>query len=87
MKNSAILQMFYGKRGSLSSIEPTDKYQELLKNAVRYEKEFLEKLKQYPELLAFFQLVDASAAAAYDESVRMYYTEGFRFGLLMGLEI
>jgi len=87
MNESVILQMLYGKRGTLEAVEPTEKYKRLLKESAEREKELRENLKDNPEILALFEKADESFGALYSESVDTYYIEGFKFGLLMGLEI
>ncbi|MBQ7227636.1 MAG: hypothetical protein IJX05_04485, partial [Clostridia bacterium] len=54
MKNSAIMQMYYGERGHFESIKCSEKYFEILGNVVDYDEEIRSKLKKDPDLLSLY---------------------------------
>ncbi len=84
MKKSIIKEVFYGNRGSSDSMRATDKELELIKNVLKaYEamsKTFTNEQKQLYE-----KFIDAKETA-FCEEAENYYVEGFKLGLLMGIE-
>ncbi len=87
MKISAISDMFYGRRGQLDQLPVTEEYRKQFNEFFVYQKELEEKLKQNPDLLQLYKQVLNS----YDEvvciQVEDYYAEGFRYGVLIGLDV
>ena len=84
---SAILQMFYGQRGTQDSVRPTEKYAQLENKVLESERALMEKLSAFPELIALHQKYIEDLSELYDEEIEMHYAEGFRFGCLIGLDI
>lgn len=84
---SAILQMFHGVRGQSEHVPASEKYWQLL-NAVRKSDDALrEKLKISPELIELYEKVIDDLSLMHCELLDNYYCEGFRFGILMGLDV
>ena len=83
---SAIREMYYGNRGQQDSIKMTKKYHKIMEETVKNEKILREKLTVYPELLSY-DAIDNSIGTASSEETAFSYVEGFKFGLLMGLEV
>ncbi|MDR1092620.1 MAG: hypothetical protein LBL66_00555 [Clostridiales bacterium] len=84
---SAILQMYYGERGQNDMIQSTEAHRKLGNEVVRYEEELNGKLAAYPELLGLFKKICNAAWRLNGEDVSLHFAEGFKFGLLMGLEV
>lgn len=85
-EKSAIRQMLYGQRGNFQLIELTTEYKELKKKYCEIEDEFESKLKEMPELYALYLKVCDANDDKNSEIENTYYAEGFRFGLLIGLD-
>ena len=86
-KYSAILEMYYGRRGDGQLIKTTEEYQKQAKKLAEIAEKLKEKLKDDKEGLElldeFFWTSAGEESAAVDE----HYREGFSFGVLMGMEI
>ena len=83
---SAILQMFYGQNGNVNSLKSFPK-QDKLTDAVENNYCLLcEKLKPQAELLELFEKYVESLENYYDCEIDNIYAEGFKFGLLVGIE-
>ncbi len=83
----AILQMFYGKRGTHEFIRPTAKHGKLVDNLIKSESALMEKLSAFPELTSLHQKFIEDLNEMFSEELDTHYVEGFRFGCLMGLDI
>lgn len=86
MKNSAFEQMYSGERGRYDSV-PLDKEWEKISDIRSdcYDK-MEELLKEHSEIKKVFdQLMEATDTLGAIEA-DSYYKEGFRFGLLLGVE-
>ena len=86
-KYSAILEMYYGRRGDGQLIKTTEEYRKQAQKVADIAERLKEKLKDDKEGLdlldkLFWESAGEEAAAA-DE----HYREGFSFGVLMGMEI
>lgn len=86
-KKSAIMQMFYGKRGYNELVPCGKTYRKLLRKAIEKEENMKEKLREQPELLKLYEEAIEALDALSDESSDRHYVEGFRFGVLMGMDI
>ena len=84
---SAIKEMFYGNRGTSEHIAPTKNYQEMLAEFVKKQDKLYEGLKKFPKLLELYNELENLSDALETENVDNYYSEGFRFGVLMGLDV
>ncbi|MDE7379729.1 MAG: hypothetical protein K2N14_01635 [Clostridia bacterium] len=83
---TAVLQMFYGENGNADNLRCTHEEIELLEivesnydllcEKLKPQKELWELFLKYKESLEKLQLLEADC----------YYAEGFKFGLLIGVE-
>ena len=87
MEESVILQMLYGLRGNRESIKPSDKYYEALDKLDEHDDRIQEKIKDNEELVALFKERESLELDVAIVGQEDYYVEGFRFGVLMGLDI
>lgn len=83
MKESIILEMFYGKRShsELIKLIPDE-----LKAQVEERKKTLKETLSKEQIRLYLNLLDAIDGLQY-EIEETHYTEGFKFGLQMGMEI
>ena len=84
---STILQMFHGVRGQSEHVTASKKYWQLLNEARKSDDAFREKLKISPDLIESYEKVIDDLNLMHCELLDNYYREGFRFGVLMGLDI
>lgn len=84
---SAIRQMFNSEKGTFESVYMTAEHQKLLSEVVNFDDELRAKLSTKPELLKLYTKTNDTIEAMHCESEENHYVEGFKFGLLMGLEI
>ena len=84
---SAIKDMYEKRRGHYESVVHGEEYQKCLDEVIKCDDEMREALKKHPKLLELYQkstnALDALSVAEEDD----YYIEGFKFGVLMGLDI
>ena len=87
MQKSAILQMFYGERGDVECVEMTKELRAALGVLVETNEKMRGELQEKADVLALYEKV----CGAFDETHALesecYYTEGFRFGFLMALDV
>lgn len=85
---SPILQMFLEERGTANALARIpDAY--VRKNSLQSELEdkFKEKHKSFPETIKLHDEIIAELCADLFAENDFYYSEGFRFGVLLGLDI
>ncbi len=85
MKESVIREMFLGGRGTYDKIRVSQNYGEAKKKMGEAVDMFLEKLTPEQQRLfheAYEFIGDSSAEYAID-----HFVEGFKFGLLIGIEV
>ena len=83
---SAILQMYYGRRGGNDQIDiDGDYYKHNQKMGEAYEK-LREKIQPLQELWELFIKFNECANEVNADEVEASYLEGFKFGLLIGVE-
>ena len=89
---SPILQMFVEGRGTADDLN--EKNTVAREAAAKKRKEFSElsrafseKVKSDPELSALYNELIISMEEGYDLECDYHYSEGFRFGVLLGLDI
>ncbi len=88
MKNqSAILQMFYEIRGSLNHCQPSKSYFQLQSQKLEYENELKRKLENLPECIELYDKIEDIDIKSRSEEIDCYFSEGFRFGALIGIDI
>ena len=85
-QKSAILQIFYGQRGDSEKVKCAPEQTEYLNKAIEYNNKLCEKLKSMPEVMELFTQYNDWTERAYALEVDAYYLEGFKFGLLVGVE-
>ncbi len=78
--------MFYGQRVDSDKIKCAPEYYECLHNAIECNEKLCKKLKDIPEALELFNQYNDWTDRAYALEVDAYYAEGFKFGLLIGVE-
>ena len=86
-KYSAILEMYYGKRGHTEFIKPTEEYCERAKKMEEFTEKLRRKLKDDKECEALIEELFWARAGLEDALAAEHYREGFSFGVLMGMEI
>lgn len=84
---SAIMQMFYGRKGHCDKITCSEEYIAYMGEFVSNEQKFKEELEKYPDLAASYARVKSALENMYQEQANDYYAEGFKFGILLGMEI
>lgn len=86
-KQSAIMQMYKKERGHCDRIPQSERYKKCLDEVIKRDDEMRGALEKYPKLLELYQ---KATEALWDLDVVYgddHYYEGFRFGVLMGLDI
>ena len=86
-KYSAIKDMYYGRRGDGQLIKPTEEYHVHATKQFEIAEKLKEKLKGDKEGLELLDQLFWESAGAESAAVEQYYSEGFSFGLLMGIEV
>lgn len=84
MKKSAIKDIFNGTRGDMETMKMPQKRNENLDIVCDYIDELKEKLS--PELFALHENVINGLESNFIEEVNFYFVEGFKLGLLIGVE-
>lgn len=87
MHKSAIKMMYYGERGTFDSITTTSEIKRLLEEIVEKENTFLEELNKHPSAKEQYNLLQEVINKLDCSESELYYQEGFRFGVLLGLDI
>ena len=83
MKNSAIKDIFYGLRGQMDTMHMPKEHFEKSTVSDSYD-ELIAKLS--PELLKLHEKFVNALEGDYSEEVDFYFIEGFKLGLLIGIE-
>lgn len=86
-RKSAIMQMHYCERGSYEDVPCSNEYFKLLDEYVKNDSEIRVKLSEFPNLLELYKKANDSLEILNCESEDNHYLEGFRFGVLIGLDI
>ena len=84
---SAIKDMYYGRRGDGQLIKPTKEYHEQFSKLNDISEKLKDKLNGDCEGLELLEAFFWASAGVEAEAVAQHYSEGFSFGLLMGIEI
>lgn len=85
-QKSSILQMFYRQRGDCEKVKCAPEYREYADNASQYYEKLCEKLKDMPEALELLSSFYDRTERAHCVEIDANYLEGFKFGLLIGVE-
>ena len=84
---SAIDQMLYGLRGTYESVQASENYSRLMGKVCEIDNKLTQKLKEDKEAAELYkQFKDALDEVTSDEN-EIYYKEGFRFGVLLGIDV
>lgn len=84
MKKSAIKDIFHGLRGNIEGMGTPKNDKENLSIVSDTYDELKEKLS--PELLNLHQKLVDALESDWSEEVDFYFTEGFKLGVLIGIE-
>jgi hypothetical protein len=89
---SPILQMFVEGRGTADDLAENtsqlkEKSQEKRRELAVLTQRFTEKLKENEELFALYEELLVQLEEGYGAECDFHYSEGFRFGVLLGLDI
>lgn len=85
-RKSAIMQMYYMERGNFEKVPCSDEYFRLLEEFVKKDEEMRAQLSEFPHLLDLHKNATTALDFLNCEAEDNHYLEGFKFGLLMGLE-
>lgn len=85
-QKSAVLQMFYGENGKADNLTYPPEEDALLDKVDKYYVLMCEKLKPQPELFELFEKFRESLEDLRSFEADNCYAEGFKFGLLIGVE-
>lgn len=83
---SPIMQMYYHERGNFEMIRCSKEGARLAGIVDVNDRALEAKLEACPEILALYQKTNESLEDLHSESADNIFAEGFRFGLLMGLD-
>ena len=84
---SAIRDMYEKRRGNYESIPLNSEYEKLSREYDKIEEEFLGRFGNIPDLTKSYNKAIDAFMDMEIEYANCHYLEGFRFGVLMGLEI
>ena len=85
-KYSAIMEMYYGKRGDGQNIKPSEEYHERMEECSKIEEKLKARLKNDKEGLKLLDDLSWGYAGVEAAVAEYHYHEGFSFGLLIGTE-
>lgn len=84
MKISIIKDIFYGKRGHSETIKESEEYWNLIDQAAKISEELIKGLtEKQKELLNKLEHTEMGLES---EAAFSHFTEGFKIGVLMGIE-
>lgn len=86
-RNSIIKKLYLGKNPLYASVPYSKKYERLLEEAIKYEKLMRSSLEKYPEILSLYEKTNEVIDDLNNQTVDEFYMEGFRFGVLLGMDI
>lgn len=86
MKKSTILEVFQRDRGMSPNIPMSDEYFKLIAKVCDLEKEFMKKIEAEPDLTKQLHELENAIDAASSVEIDNYFVEGFKIGLLIGIE-
>ena len=84
---SAIEQMCFGLRGTYESVRPSEKYSQLMDKVCEFNNKLTEKLKDDKEAAELYRQFKDAIDEASCEECETFYKEGFRFGVLLGIDV
>ena len=86
-KYSAIKDMYYGNRGVHDKFKIENEEQSVLDVIIECEEVLLKKLSQNSEILETYKKLDNAISELTSIENEHYYTEGFRFGFLLAMDM
>ena len=86
MCTSMITKLFYGLKGS-EQITLSEEYKKRLNEVVKQDDKMLTLLKTSPELLSQYRKATDALDNLNSVGCDDYYVEGFKTGLLLGIEV
>lgn len=86
-RESAIREMFNGNRGRCDQIPMTKEYRQLLAEAEESEEVFLSALGKEERLIELYKKEKEDLEEIWSNECDAYFCEGFRFGVLLGIDI
>ena len=86
-KYSAIKEMFYGNRGNHESMILSKEEREVSNEAGELESALLNELKKTPDLIKLYEKLRDRELETCALNLESTYSEGFRFGFLMALDV
>ena len=87
MQRSPIMQMFSGERGHEDQIKCSKEYMRLLEIAIGKEAAIKKRLAAMPDILKIYNETDDAIGEMHSKGADEYYSEGFRFGFVMALDV
>lgn len=87
MVKSAIEQMYYDSRGRNDFVPTGEKWSKSMDKVIKYYEELSKVLEKYPELKTLFEKFDKAIGESHAEECLNCYSEGFKFGVMLGIEI
>lgn len=84
---SAIEEMCFGLRGTYESVRTSGKYSQLMDKVCEVDNKLTEKLKNDKAAEELYKQFKDAIDEASCEECETFYKEGFRFGVLLGLDI
>ena len=79
--------MFYLERGNCENIKLSKEYEKILKEITELDENFINAIEKDSKLLEMYKEVSNKQDELCLEDCYLHYAEGFRFGVLMGLDI
>lgn len=84
---SAIRDMYEMVKGHYDSVAQTEEYRKCLDEVIKYDDEMREALRDNSKLLELYKKTTGALDELHLVCADDHYIEGFRFGVLMGLDI
>ena len=86
MKKSTILEVFLRDRGTPPNIPMSNEYFKLIEKTSNLHDKFIEKIDAYPDIIKLFDEFKDAADTASSVEIDDFFVEGFKIGLLIGIE-
>lgn len=81
---SIIKQIFYGNKGHYETIKLTEKYKKMLNKVIIYDEKLRRGLTN--KQLHLYQQTNDAIEELHNVSIDNHFVEGFKLGLLIGIE-
>lgn len=86
MKKSTILEVFLRDRGMPPNIPMSNEYFKLIEKTSNLHDKLIEKIEAYPDIMKLFDEFEDAVDAASSVEIDDFFVEGFKIGLLIGIE-